>query len=123
MDERRKFPRFKVGVEVHWKKISRVDERTAQHISHVKDLSAGGVCLVLHSGIRVSDLLQLEIRLPDGQGIHTRGKVMWMDYQARIPGRDSTTCEGGIEFLDLSDNTRKELERFTASAPNYRSSK
>ena len=117
MDERRKFPRFKVGVEVHWKKISSADEKTAQHISHVKDLSAGGVCLVLHPGIRFGDLLQLDIKLPSGkQDIHIKGRVVWMDYQARIPGRDSTACEGGIEFLELAQETRKQLESFTASS-------
>ena len=117
MDERRKFPRFKVGVEVHWKKIASADEKTAQHISHVKDLSTGGVCLVLHSGIRLGDLLQLDIKLPGDKGdIHIKGKVVWMDFQARIPGRDSTACEGGIEFLELSSETQKELERFTASS-------
>ena len=116
MDERRKFSRFKLGVEVHWKKIAGADERTAQHISHLKDISVGGICLVLHSGIFAGDTLDLEIKLPGRKSIYSKGKVMWVDYDARIPKRTSTACEGGIQFLDMDETTRKEISDFAGDS-------
>ena len=115
-DERRKYPRFRIGVEVHWKKIVSADEKTAQHISHLKDLSAGGICLVLHSGITVGDTLQLEIKLPDRPSLQAKGKVMWVDYNTKVPRRTNTACEGGIEFIEIDEAARKEIQVFTSSA-------
>ena len=123
MDEKRKFPRFKIGVEVHWKKISDVDGKTAQHISHNRNLSAGGICLVLHPEIKVGDMLQLDIKLPNRNSIHVKGQVRWMDYNVPIPGRKTTACEGGIEFLDIDEAAQKELHNFTSSSSIYLSHK
>ena len=114
MEERRKYPRFAINVEVHWKKISSAEERTAQHISHVKDVSVGGVCIVLHPSIVVGDVLQLKIILPSKKSIHSKGKVMWLDPQSRIKGRTSLVCEGGVEFVDISDKDREEIDLFRA---------
>ena len=116
MDEKRKFARFKLGVEVHWKKIAGAGEKTALHISNSKDMSAGGVCLVVNSEIVAGDILQLEIKLPGGKSIGAKGQVRWVDYNARIPRRTSTVCEGGVEFIDMDGATRKEISDFTTDA-------
>ena len=116
MEEKRKYPRFTVDVEVHWKKIAGPDERMAQHISHVKDASLGGICLVLHPGIVPGDTLLLEIFLPGQKCIRSKGKVMWVNPQTRIKGRTENICEGGIEFLDTSDADRKEIGYFLSQS-------
>lgn len=116
MDERRAFPRFKLGVEVHWKKAVEANERVAQHISRVKDVSAGGICLVLDSGIVAGDILHLEIIMPGRECIRCKGKVVWMVYDARVPKKASVVCEGGVEFLDIDESTRKGLLDFTVSS-------
>lgn len=112
MDERRKFPRFSLGVEVQWKKVPRAEERTARHISQVKDISLGGVCLVLHPDIQAGDILQMEIRLPGKPAIEAKGRVAWVNPQARVQGWAEKVCEGGIEFFDLSEGARKEINHF-----------
>lgn len=112
MDEKRRFPRFSVDVEVHWKKITSADEKTAQHISHSKDASIGGVCLVLHPGIIIGHTLQLDIQLPGGRTVRTTGKVMWINPEAHVKGRPGAVYEGGIEFVDLNEEDRKEIESF-----------
>ena len=114
MEEKRKFRRFTVDVTVHWKKIPNSEERTAQHISNVKDASLGGICLILHPGILVGDILQLKILLRGDKFIQTKGRVVWINPQSRIKGRTSLEYEGGIEFLDISDSDRKELSHFLA---------
>ena len=100
MDERRKFPRFKANVDVYWKKVAH--ERTAQHLSGIKDVSLGGVCLVLHPGIVAGDILELEIELLHSKKISCRARVAWVDADARIKGRKEPVIEGGVEFLDMS---------------------
>ena len=123
MEEKRKFPRFTMEVEVHWKKISGTDERTAQHISHAKDASLGGICLVLSPSIAAGDILQLEIRLPGTQGIFSKGKVVWINPRARVKGRTSPVCEGGVEFLDMSDADRKEIDYYIGLKGDFRGRK
>lgn len=116
MEERRAFPRFKLGVEIHWKKVSTADEKTAEHISSAKDVSVRGISLVLHSGIATGDVLSINIKLPGRKNIQSKARVIWMNYDARIPKRASTACEGGIEFLEMSDATRKEISDFTSDS-------
>lgn len=123
MEEKRKFPRFVVDVTVHWKKISGSGERTAQHISNVKDASLGGVCLVLHPGILVGDILQMDILLPGDKRIRTLGKVVWVNPEAHVKGRVSSAYEGGIQFLDMSDSDQKEINRFFTQMLGARSRK
>lgn len=111
MDERRKYPRFKAGIEVHWKKVVPPPERSARHISHTRDASAGGVCLVLHAGISVGDRLELEIQSPGEDKIKVEGRVVWLDRQARVPGRTEPVCEGGVQFADMEEKTRLTIEK------------
>ena len=110
MDDRRRFPRFKVGVEVTWKKISGA-ERAALHISQAKDMSAGGVCLVLHSGIEPGDVLRLEIAVSGQPTLQVNGKVVWINRRAPVPGRKDTACEGGVEFVGITEADKKTLEQ------------
>ena len=110
MDDRRKFLRFIVGVEVTWKKISG-DERTALHISRSKDLSTGGVCLVLDSSIEPGDLLRLEITLSGKPPLHANGRVAWVNRQAKVPSRKELVCEGGIEFIGLTDSDKAQIDQ------------
>jgi hypothetical protein len=123
MEEKRKFPRFTVDVEVYWKKISSADEKTAQHISHAKDASLGGICLVLHPGIVAGDTLQLDIRLPGKKSILLKGKVTWVNPHAHVGGRTSVVYEGGVEFLDMNDEIRKEIEHFISHSFDVRGHK
>ena len=119
MNERRIFPRFTLDVEVYWKKITHEDDLKAQHISHVKDVSLGGVCLVLHSGIIQGDILELDIELLDKKRIHCKGKVVWIDLNVRLKGRKEPVVEGGVEFLDMSEEDKKIAGHYITHTYNY----
>jgi len=111
MDDRRQFTRFKIGVEVTWKKISSA-EKTALHISSAKDISTAGVCLVLHPGIQVGDVLEISIALK-GQSapITINCKVVWLTQDAHVPGRKEPVCEGGVQFLNVDEADKKNIDR------------
>ncbi len=117
MKERRNFLRFKVGVQVQWKKAVAPSERSALHISQVKDVSAGGVCLVLHPGIVAGDMLELEIALPRRSPLQVRARVVWVDANARDKNWPGTYYEGGIVFLDLSEANQVILNQHLITAP------
>ena len=102
MIDRRRFPRFNIGVDVTWKKIT-TKESTAHHISRAKDVSAGGVSLELHSSILPGDLLLLEIQFPGQNPVIAKARVIWLDEDAKVPGKKTAICEGGVEFLDVSE--------------------
>lgn len=123
MEEKRKFPRFNVSVDVHWKKITQENERTALHISAAKDASIGGICLVLHPSIVRGDLLRLDIQLPGDRTIQAKGQVMWITNDAKVKGRTGTICEGGIQFIQITDEDRRSIERFLTSSIDLRSRK
>ncbi len=115
MDERRQFPRFKIGVEVTWKKISSA-EKTALHISAAKDISTAGVCIVLHPGIEVGDVLQIDIA-PKGQApITLNCKVVWVTQEAHVPGRKDLVCEGGVQFLSADITDKKNIDRLITNS-------
>ena len=123
IQEKRKFQRSQVVVTVQWKKITRPGERTAQHISSSKDVSLGGIGLVLHPGIQVDDVLRLDIFLPGDRHTSAEAKVIWVNPQARVQGRAGPVCEGGVEFISLSESDRDQIGCFLAQKISNRSHK
>ena len=123
MEERRKYPRFTVNVEVHWKKIAGAVEKTSHRISFSKDVSAGGISHILHPGVVAGDTLELEIVLPGKKIIRSKARVAWVDPEARIKGWSQTVYDGGLEFLDMSDADRKEIGHFLTNSFDYGSHK
>ena len=110
--ERRKFPRLNWNVKVRWKRILDVPDETSQHTGAARDISAGGICLILKEGVEVGDILELEISLGEGKNICSRGRVIWVDRFEITGGIKSTGYEGGIEFLGMSDEAMLEINRF-----------
>ena len=84
MKERRSFLRFKVGVQVQWKKAVAPNERSALHISQVKDVSAGGVKIIAE---HLELPPEFTIILSDGG-----------PRQCRLAWRIG--CEFGAQFVD-----------------------
>jgi c-di-GMP-binding flagellar brake protein YcgR len=113
MDERRKFPRFKLSVEVKWQKAS---ENGAPGTARTSNVSAGGVCLILTEGVQVGDVLEIDLTLAGGKRIRVKGRVAWTNPNVKI-GEDRTVCECGVEFLDLSPAERREISELFFNLP------
>ena len=112
MLEKRKYPRFAMEAEILWKPETSTDPVGPTHLSHIRDLSTGGLSAMLQEGVRPGDTLQLELKLPAGQSIYSRAKVAWVSNHERIKGRNISVCEGGIEFLNLSESDIYAIDRF-----------
>ena len=73
MAERRKFARMNLNTMVECEKIDS-SEPPGQFES--KDISVGGMCLIVDERIKTGDKLSLKIKLLTSKTIHAKGKVI-----------------------------------------------
>lgn len=106
-EDRRKFSRINWNVVVHWQKVHGVQHSEEQKASASKNVSCGGICLILREGIVPGDILYLEIKLGDGKSIHANAKVVWVEVFEIIGVKRETGYQGGVEFLGLSEETER----------------
>jgi c-di-GMP-binding flagellar brake protein YcgR len=108
MDEdKRKYSRINWSVVVRWQKVQGVQHSEEQNVSASKDISHGGIRLILREGIVPGDILYLEIELGGGKSIHTNAKVVWVEKFEIIGVKRETGYQGGVQFLGLSEETEK----------------
>ena len=107
VEERRKYLRLKVYHLVKYRVISDKPTHSAFSLSSIKDIGAGGVCLIAERQLPVSTKLELEINFPDiGGSILTSGRVVWMRQVAKA-GRYML----GIEFTGIDEALRKRIDQ------------
>src|ERR687898_160264 len=93
-DDRRQFDRSRLIVDVHF------DGADSTGVASTKDISSGGLYMTTQTRIPVGAMLALRIPI-GGDHVIVRGEVVYSN-----PG------EGvGVKFQQLSDDTRRALER------------
>ena len=113
MEDKRKYPRLNWSVIIRWEKASGGSPEEVKPGGGItKDISAGGVRLILREGIKIGDVLELDIDLGGGRNIHAKGRVAWIEKFQISGWQDETGYEGGVEFLDMNEETRQEISRF-----------
>lgn len=111
MDERRKFIRLAINVNVEWKKLDTQDnENKSQSIS--KNLSEDGVCLIIYDHVEPGDILSLDVGLPTGKVINAQGKVVWVNEFKVIGDKVQKKYDVGVEFIDMNKEDRAEIDQF-----------
>ena len=119
--EQRKFPRSKAGVEIRWRKIASFGEKAGQCFAHSKDVSLGGVCLMVTEVLRQGDLLYLDVKLPGQSTLYLQGKVVRVNWDAPyVPGKEKK-CEVGVQFMDLKEESQKQIKDFLQAYPAEKS--
>lgn len=113
MEEKRRFPRLSVAVDVRWEKLppkKRWGLRTDAHMT--KNISAGGICLIVYEDVEVGERLSLDIELPGPKTIHAVGRVVWAS-PFQVSGEEGRKrCDVGIEFVEIAKEDRQEIQRF-----------
>jgi hypothetical protein len=98
-DDRRQYDRSRLIVDVHF------NGAESTGVASTKDISLGGLYMTTQTRIPVGSMLALRIPI-GGDHVIVRGEVVYSN-----PG------EGvGVKFHELSDDTRRALERGLASA-------
>jgi Tfp pilus assembly protein PilZ len=94
--ERRKFPRVMCNV--------RTGSGEATEAS-VKNISAGGICIMTEVPLQLGKLIRLRFTLPDGMEMEMNGNVAW------CLAVDSALYENGIDFLPFHARYGSHLTR------------
>ena len=100
---RREFPRLSSHIPVRFG-----GEENRSQDSLTKDLGGGGVRLVSREFLSVNSKVKLEFFLtPASEALKAVGKVVWIQ---KLPY--SFQHEVGIQFLDISDPSRRRIAHF-----------
>jgi hypothetical protein len=73
----------------------------------VQDISMGGVRVFTDDAHKLGEHLELELFLPEGEGVTLDTQVMWVDA---LPPGSPAKFEVGLRFVELSDVDAKRLE-------------
>ena len=93
--EQREFVRIKSDFVVWYQTIDEDDFSFGKPLS--KDVSAGGILLVMEEGERVGTLLSMKFKIPDYEKeIKAEGRVI------RLKKLESGKFDVGIEFLEIA---------------------
>ena len=113
MEERRKFFRLNTDVDITYAKH---DVSEKEKVTIAKNISKGGICLVVHEEVKKSDLLDLKIYLPKTETpISTLGKVVWVNELlfggfGGVPQRKR--YDAGIEFVKIADEDVNKIGKY-----------
>ena len=112
MKENREFARLDLNVKVDWKKINETTKPKQEFSDKTKNISAGGLCLVVYEKLNIGEKVQIEMELPSKEVINAEGKVVWIS-EYEISGREEETIyDIGVEFVKISQKERDEINKF-----------
>jgi c-di-GMP-binding flagellar brake protein YcgR len=107
--ERRKYVRLKACVAVKYTVVGKPGTVTVSS----KNISAGGLCLLVKEELAKDTPLQLEFKLPDlNNSIGALGRVVWQRRFESKGGKTQVYFETGIEFTGISDFDRFNINRY-----------
>lgn len=112
MEEKRRFVRLDLNTIVEWEKTNQ-NEPTGEFQS--KNISGGGICVIMDEVINIGDILNLKINLPTSRIINSKGKVVWVESFEIMGGKREKKYEAGIEFQGINNEDREEIMKFVFS--------
>lgn len=122
MQERRKFVRLNTSVDVKWAKITQESKGVLSDLSVSKNISGGGICLTVYGrSVDIGDLVYMEIDLPAKEIIKVKGRVAWIGEFEIVGGRYEKRYDLGIEFLEIKEKDRGEIDQFVFSIASKKS--
>lgn len=106
--EKRRFPRLEVAATVNY---SILESPASEEITVTKNISAGGICLIMYEMVKVNSILSLKINFTDdGEIIEAKGKVVWVSEFA-VYSENQKRYDVGVEFMELSKKRQEMLSK------------
>lgn len=116
MENRRKFPRLAVDVDVCWQKVEGRESADNPSKDITKNISEGGICLMVYEPLVKGETISLEFTLPTGKRINATGRVAWTStFEVISEKAEASRCDAGIEFIDISKEDKLEIQKFVFS--------
>ena len=114
--ERRRFVRVAYTTVVKWGKVASSSKSVSVIPDVSKDISAGGIRLLLSEILKVGDELELEFILPPYRVFNVRGTVRWANTIELISDEGKVTMYyTGVEFSTISDEDKDFINQFVMS--------
>jgi len=114
MIERRKYPRLNVDVDVEYAILTTLspEDKDSQSTTQTKNISAGGICIIVYEDLPVGSLLHLKIFLPDSfEAIEAKGKIVWKSEMFMSSDLRSR-YEVGVEFVEINEEDRDRIYKY-----------
>lgn len=110
LEERRLFPRLSASVDIQYNVVARVTPSGENSVS--KNISAGGICLIVYEKIEPGSILDLKFSIPeDNRCIEAKGRVIWSEHFT--VGTDAADkYDVGIEFTEVSQDDRQKISQY-----------
>lgn len=96
----RRYPRLKLHARITLK------SDTNFFMGFSENISQGGVFVSTMSPPEVGEFIELVLKVGDAEPIQVRGVVRWVRLDP-----DGTTSGCGVQFVDLTEQTERELKR------------
>jgi c-di-GMP-binding flagellar brake protein YcgR len=106
--DKREFPRLSFDVELKYEVLN-LSPKT--QISRVKNISVGGVCIMIFEKVETGTLMKIELSLlNEDKPIVATGKVVWVE-QCEILSTNffSASYNCGVEFVDISPQDQESI--------------
>jgi c-di-GMP-binding flagellar brake protein YcgR len=83
-----------------------------------RDISEGGVRLILWDRFENGTLLKLKFLLPGfNRIIVATGQIVWTQEVATVDAKTKKTYDAGIEFIYVDSEDRKKITEYVSYAP------
>ncbi len=108
LQERRSFVRLNLLSDVIYTKSPK-EER----LTFTKNISKGGICIIAYEELKKSELLDLEIYLPDDNApINAKGKVAWSKEFIIGDKARGKRFDVGVEFVEINDSDLNKIDKY-----------
>ena len=117
--QRRQFYRYECMLPVEYREVK---EKKSGHQTDVKetpmlktltkDISGGGLCIVLEEKVEKGTILDMIVELEENEKVSFKGKVIRID---RTPDSDKYKYEAGIVFQTIDEKEREKIIKFIFS--------
>ena len=110
LEERRKFPRLNLAVDINYSLLQK--EPSLEVEVQSKNISAGGICLIVYEKLKIGDSLVLVINLPDGEHpIQVKGIIKWIG-EFILSADNKNSWDVGVEFKGIKEADREKLSKY-----------
>ncbi len=108
--ESRRFPRLDIPVDIEYGIFKKESSQEGKAVT--KNISAGGICLIVYEKIEIDTILDIRSNLKDiNYIIKARGKVVWNSYFTTMSD-NIAHYDLGIEFVEIKDEDRQKLSQY-----------
>ena len=114
--ERRLFPRLNANIKVDYFIMGImpvVDEGSS------KDISAGGICIIVDENIKIDSVVFLTLHLPDGKSpVKVRGRVV-RSTEGKSAKEKGKNYETGIVFIKINPDDQERIAKYVTEVNQH----